>query len=78
MVQKESSPTATSGYNHMNYDRTAVTSTDLPTSVLPLTGLEHPTVDVLWRPEAAVYQHNNVISQQVKSIAGVQLGSILQ
>lgn len=61
----------------MNYDRTAVTNTYLQMH-RPLTRLEHPTVDVLWRPETAVYQHNNVISQQVKSIAGVQLGLISQ
>lgn len=57
----------------MNYDRTAVTNTYLQMH-RPLTRLEHPTVDVLWRPETAVY----VISQQVKSIAGAQLGLISQ
>lgn len=35
-------------------------------------------MDVLWRPETAVYQHNNVIYQLVKSIAGVKLGLISQ
>lgn len=43
----------------------------------PLTRLEHPTVDVLWRPEIEVYQHNNVVSH-LKIIAGVKLGLIMQ
>lgn len=72
---KESSPTAGSGCSHTHSDRPAVTNTYFLTNIL--TGLEHPTVDVLWRPETVVYKHNNVVSQLFTIIAGVKLVLII-